>query len=85
MTVIGPGAIATELAAHITHPDSKKTAKDATAEIGIPAHDIADVIASAINRPQRVTQRDPRTPHHAGHESEHGRRTSATHRATAAA
>jgi NADP-dependent 3-hydroxy acid dehydrogenase YdfG len=55
VTVIEPGAIATELADHITHADSKKAAEEATAEIGIPAQDIADVIAFAINRPQRVT------------------------------
>jgi NADP-dependent 3-hydroxy acid dehydrogenase YdfG len=55
VTVIEPGAIATELADHITHPDSKKTAEEATAELGIPAQDIADVIAFAVSRPQRVT------------------------------
>jgi len=55
VTVIEPGAIATELADHITHPDSKKAAEEATAEIGIPAQDIADVIAFAVSRPQRVT------------------------------
>ena len=55
VTVIEPGAIATELADHITHPDSKKAAEEATAEIGIPAEDIADVIAFAVSRPQRVT------------------------------
>jgi NADP-dependent 3-hydroxy acid dehydrogenase YdfG len=55
VTVIEPGAIATELANHITHADSKKAAEEATAEIGIPAQDIADVIAFAVSRPQRVT------------------------------
>jgi NADP-dependent 3-hydroxy acid dehydrogenase YdfG len=55
VTVIEPGAIATELADHITHADSKKAAEEATAEIGIPAQDIADVIAFAVSRPQRVT------------------------------
>jgi NADP-dependent 3-hydroxy acid dehydrogenase YdfG len=55
VTVIEPGAIATELADHITDPDSKKAAEEATAEIGIPAQDIADVIAFAVSRPQRVT------------------------------
>ena len=54
VTVIEPGAIATELADHITHADSKKAAEQATAEIGIPAQDIADVIAFAVGRPQRV-------------------------------
>ena len=55
VTVIAPAAIATELAAHMTDPDSEKTAEDATAEIGIPAYDFADVIGLAISRPQRVT------------------------------
>ena len=55
VTVIEPGAITTELADHITHPDSKKGAEEATAEIGIPAEDIANVIAFAVSRPQRVT------------------------------
>ena len=34
--VIEPGAIATELADHITHVDSKKAAEQATAEMGFP-------------------------------------------------
>ena len=55
VTVIEPGAITTELADHITHAGSKKAAEEATAEIGIPAEDIADVIAFAVSRPQRVT------------------------------
>lgn len=52
--VIEPGAIATELSDHITHADSKRTAKDAL-DMAIPSHDIADVIAFAVSRPQRVT------------------------------
>jgi NADP-dependent 3-hydroxy acid dehydrogenase YdfG len=52
--LIEPGAIATELSDHITHPDSKRAAKDYL-EIAIPPHDIADVIVFAISRPQRVT------------------------------
>jgi NADP-dependent 3-hydroxy acid dehydrogenase YdfG len=55
VTVIEPGAIATELADHITHADSRKAAEEATAEMGIPAQDVADVIAFAVSRPQRVT------------------------------
>ena len=52
--VIEPGSIATELADHITHPDSKRAAEQATAEMAIPARDIADVIAFAVTRPRRV-------------------------------
>jgi NADP-dependent 3-hydroxy acid dehydrogenase YdfG len=53
--VIEPGAIATELADHITHTGSRKAAEQATAEMAIPASDIADVIAFAVGRPHRVT------------------------------
>jgi NADP-dependent 3-hydroxy acid dehydrogenase YdfG len=55
VTVIEPGAIMTELTDHITDPASRRANKTATAEMGIPAQDIADVIAFAISRPQRVT------------------------------
>ena len=55
VTVIEPGAITTELTDPITVPASKRANKTATAEIGIPAQDIADVIALAVSRPQRVT------------------------------
>ena len=53
--VIEPGAITTELTDHITDPASKQANKTATAEMGIPAQDIADVIAFAVGRPRRVT------------------------------
>src|SRR5688500_3883013 len=55
VTVIEPGAITTELTDHITDPASKQANKTATAEMGIPPQDIADVIAFADGRPQRVT------------------------------
>jgi len=54
VTVIEPGAIATELSDHITHGDSKRAAKEAL-DWSIPPRDIADVIAFAVSRPQRVT------------------------------
>ena len=54
VTVIEPGAIATELSDHITHADSKRAAKDYL-DMAIPPHDIADVVAFAVSRPQRVT------------------------------
>jgi NADP-dependent 3-hydroxy acid dehydrogenase YdfG len=54
VTVIEPGAIATELSDHITDADSKRAAKDYL-DMAIPPHDIADVIAFAVSRPQRVT------------------------------
>jgi NADP-dependent 3-hydroxy acid dehydrogenase YdfG len=52
--VIEPGAIATELSDHITHADSKRAANEYL-DRAIPPHDIADVIAFAVSRPQRVT------------------------------
>ena len=55
VTVIEPGAITTELTDHITDPASKQANQAATAEMGIPAQDIAEVIAFAVSRPQRVT------------------------------
>ena len=45
----------TELTDHITDPASKRANKTATAEIGIPAQDIADVIGFAVSRPRHVT------------------------------
>jgi NADP-dependent 3-hydroxy acid dehydrogenase YdfG len=52
--VIEPGAVATELSDHITHADSKRAAEEAL-DVAIPSHDIAEVIAFAVSRPQRVT------------------------------
>ena len=51
--VIEPGATATELPDHITHAASKRVSK--ALDWPIPPHDIADVIAFAVSRPQRVT------------------------------
>jgi NADP-dependent 3-hydroxy acid dehydrogenase YdfG len=55
VTVIESGAITAELTDHITDPASRRANKTATAEMGIPAQDIAEVIAFAVGRPQRVT------------------------------
>jgi NADP-dependent 3-hydroxy acid dehydrogenase YdfG len=52
--VIEPGATATELPDHITHADSKRVSQEAL-DWSIPPHDIAEVIAFAVSRPQRVT------------------------------
>jgi NADP-dependent 3-hydroxy acid dehydrogenase YdfG len=54
VTVIEPGAIATELSDHITDAESKRAAKEYL-DTAIPARDIADVIAFAVSRPKRVT------------------------------
>ena len=52
--VIEPGAIATELAEHITHEETKRAVKDWAGDIAIPPEDIADVIAFAVSRPRRM-------------------------------
>lgn len=54
VTVIEPGAVATELSEHITHESSKKAAQSSL-DWAIPPQDIADVIAFALSRPKRVT------------------------------
>ena len=54
VTIIEPGAIATELSDHITDADSKTAAKEVL-EWAIPPSDIADVIAFAVSRPHRMT------------------------------
>ncbi len=50
-----PGAVATELADHITHEESRKGAEDFVASTAIRPEDIADVIAFAVSRPQSVS------------------------------
>jgi hypothetical protein len=51
--IIEPGAVATELTDHITHPDAKQAAEQLYEEVAITAQDIAEVIAFAIGRPRR--------------------------------
>ena len=53
--LIEPGAVATELTDHITHPGTKQAAEQMYAHTAIAAEDIAEVIAFAVSRPQRVT------------------------------
>lgn len=55
VTVIEPGAVATELTDHITDAESKRTTEQFYSETAITAQDVAEVIAFAISRPQRVT------------------------------
>jgi NADP-dependent 3-hydroxy acid dehydrogenase YdfG len=52
--VIEPGATATDLPDHITHAASKRVSKEAL-DWSVPPRDIADVIAFAVSRPQRLT------------------------------
>ncbi|MGO9972382.1 MAG: SDR family oxidoreductase [Solirubrobacteraceae bacterium] len=55
VTVIEPGAVATELTDHITHPGAKQMAEGFYEQVAITAQDIAEIIAFAIGRPHRVT------------------------------
>jgi NADP-dependent 3-hydroxy acid dehydrogenase YdfG len=55
VTVIEPGAVATELTDHITHPDAKQSAEQLYQQLAITADDVADVIAFAVTRPRRMT------------------------------
>jgi NADP-dependent 3-hydroxy acid dehydrogenase YdfG len=53
--VVEPGAVATELAGHITHEETRKGTEDFVASTSIRSEDIADVIAFAVTRPQSVS------------------------------
>lgn len=55
VTVIEPGAVATELTDHITHAETKKTTEDFVRDLAIRPQDIAEVIAFAVTRPRRMT------------------------------
>jgi NADP-dependent 3-hydroxy acid dehydrogenase YdfG len=53
--VIEPGAVATELAEHITHAETRRATEEFVKETAIGPEDIAEVIAFAIARPRRMT------------------------------
>jgi len=55
VTVIEPGAVATELTDHITDTSAKQMAEGFYEQVAITAQDIAEIIAFAITRPHRVT------------------------------
>jgi NADP-dependent 3-hydroxy acid dehydrogenase YdfG len=55
VTVIEPGAVATELTDHITDPEVKAGTEQFYAQLAITADDVAEVIAFAITRPRRMT------------------------------
>jgi NADP-dependent 3-hydroxy acid dehydrogenase YdfG len=54
VTVIEPGAVATELPGHITHEETKQYAEQLYSQVTVTAEDIADVIAFAVNRPRHL-------------------------------
>jgi NADP-dependent 3-hydroxy acid dehydrogenase YdfG len=53
--VIEPGAVATELTDHITHPETKAGAEQMYEQTAISARDIAEIIAFAVSRPHAVS------------------------------
>jgi NADP-dependent 3-hydroxy acid dehydrogenase YdfG len=53
--VVEPGAVATELAGHITHEETRKGTEEFVASTSIRPEDIAEVIAFAVTRPQSVS------------------------------
>jgi NADP-dependent 3-hydroxy acid dehydrogenase YdfG len=53
--VIEPGAVATELTDHITHPETKAGAEQMYAQTSISAQDVAEIIAFAVSRPHNVS------------------------------
>src|SRR5512132_2481038 len=55
VTVIEPGAVATEITDHITDPAARQGGEQLYAQLAITADDVADVIAFAVTRPRRMT------------------------------
>ncbi len=53
--VIEPGAVATELTDHITHPETKAGAEQMYRQTSISAQDVAEIIAFAVSRPHNVS------------------------------
>ena len=55
VTVIEPGAVATELTEHITDAETKQATREFVRDLAITAQDIGAVIAFAVSRPRRMT------------------------------
>jgi NADP-dependent 3-hydroxy acid dehydrogenase YdfG len=55
VTVIEPGAVATELTDHITDAQTKQATQEFVRDLAITPQDIAEVIAFALSRPRRMT------------------------------
>ncbi len=54
VTVIEPGAVATELPSHITHTATREGAEQMYSQVTVTAEDIADVIAFTVERPRHL-------------------------------
>jgi NADP-dependent 3-hydroxy acid dehydrogenase YdfG len=55
VTLIEPGAVATELTDHITDAQTKQATQEFVRDLAITPRDIAEVIAFAVSRPRRMT------------------------------
>jgi NADP-dependent 3-hydroxy acid dehydrogenase YdfG len=55
VTLIEPGAVATELTGHITHAATKAATEEYVKDLAIDARDIAEIVAFAVTRPPRMT------------------------------
>lgn len=55
VTLISPGAVATELPKHVSDPDQRKAMDTFYDSTAIPARDVANAIAFAINMPAETT------------------------------
>jgi NADP-dependent 3-hydroxy acid dehydrogenase YdfG len=54
VTLIEPGAVATELPTHITHHATRQGTEQLYSQVTVTAEDIAEVIAFAVNRPKHL-------------------------------
>jgi NADP-dependent 3-hydroxy acid dehydrogenase YdfG len=55
VTLIEPGAVATELTSHITDAATKEATEQFVKDLAIPPEDVAEVIAFAVSRPRYMT------------------------------
>jgi NADP-dependent 3-hydroxy acid dehydrogenase YdfG len=55
VTIIEPGAVATELTSHITHEETREATEAFVKDLAIRPEDIAEVIVFTVSRPRRVT------------------------------
>jgi NADP-dependent 3-hydroxy acid dehydrogenase YdfG len=55
VTLIEPGAVATELTSHITDAATKEATEEFVKDLAIPPEDVAEVIAFAVSRPRYMT------------------------------
>ena len=58
VTVIEPGAVATELPTHITHEQTRAAAQELYSQVPVTAADIAEVIVFALQRPRHLVMNE---------------------------